>query len=68
MSGQFGSVDFIFCKRKTSTLALSIKSSKRIRSRRIIQFETEPAAISGSRAYLNMAGKVISSETMEPEQ
>jgi hypothetical protein len=30
---------------------------------RSIQFETEPAAISGSRACLNMAGKVISSET-----
>lgn len=32
-------------------------------SYRSIQFETEPAAISGSRACLNMAGKVISSET-----
>ena len=37
-------------------------------SYRSIQFETEPAAISGSRACLNMAGKVISSETIEPEQ
>jgi hypothetical protein len=32
-------------------------------SYRSIQFETEPAAISGSRACRNMAGKVISSET-----
>jgi hypothetical protein len=31
-------------------------------SYRSIQFETEPAAISGSRAYLNRARKVISSE------